>query len=91
MAYKVGSTTVIDDSANIDWTRLTGKPTNGVTTGTNMMFNDVYANSGSGYYNTGYTGPVWRIDNANSMTRTWTRYYYNCYTPPANCNCNCYC
>jgi len=54
MAYKQGSTTVIDDNGKVDWTRLTGKPTNGATVGTTMLFNDVNTTTGSGYYLAGY-------------------------------------
>lgn len=83
MAYKVNGTTVIDDSGNIDWARISGAPAPGLTSGTEFQKEaDEWHISGTGDLKTdSYFGI--QIDEA-AFHDVRTRVWYNC-------NCNCYC
>ena len=80
MAYNVGTTIVIDDSGNVDWSRIANKPAIGtgditavtVANGTPSTGSPFTAVSGSG----GGT--------AGDVTVTSVRRQFNC-----NCNCRC--
>lgn len=100
MAYLVGSTTVIDNSGNIDWDRITGKPTIGDITGVTVSNGTPTSGStgGAALYGAGV------IDDRFGGTTT-----YNCYVESLsgggnsgavtvtanrktfNCNCACRC
>lgn len=96
MAYKVGTTIVIDDSGNVDWSRIANKPAIGAgdITSVNVVNGDI----GSGVnvqlsfvseracactancYVTSLSGG----GTAGDVTITANRAYFNC-----NCNCRC--
>ncbi len=86
MAYKVGSTVVIDNSGNIPWTRITGAPAAGLTAGEYTRGAHEYKTSGSGNINwaTDFLGLEFQSDN--TYHEIYLRHYTNC-----NCNCDCYC
>lgn len=101
MAYKIGTTVVIDDSGNIPWSLISGKPTIGDLTGVSVAngtatdpTQSVY---GFGTVNTKYAGSIAFPTS------------YNCYVTSLsgggtsgtvtitanrrtfNCNCQCRC
>ena len=92
MAYKVGTTIVIDDSGNVDWSRIANKPTIGAGTLTSVTVVNgtpgapvfsINANQYNGVSNcivSGLTGG----GTSGDITITATRSYINC-----NCNCRC--
>jgi hypothetical protein len=92
MAYKVGSTTVIDNSGNIAWERLVNVdvPVKEVpmTQGANVT---TYSGSGNIYSAAAHVG--WKINDPTNYQDLYNVNLSNCncYTPPPNCNCNCYC
>lgn len=80
MAFKVGGTTVIDNSGNIDWARIK-KP---VSLHKNTKVVTSSTGSGSLYTET-EAGIAFDADGGYHLEVT--RNYYNC----SNCNCNCRC
>ena len=96
MAYKVGSTIVINDSGTIDWSRISGKPAIGagditsvnVTNGTPVSgpIRALGGNCGSNCACTGncYVTSLSGGGTTGAVTVTGNRAYYNC-----NCNCRC--
>jgi len=96
MAYKVGSTIVINDSGTIDWSRISGKPAIGagditsvtVTNGTPVSGPVGGAGSTHGgncnctanCYVTSLSGG----GTSGAVAVTANRFYFNC-----NCNCRC--
>lgn len=96
MAYKVGATTVIDNSGNINWSRITGAPAFGT--------GDITAVNLSNPVNGG--GPYFGFNQPNNPSGACS---YNCYVRSLsgggssgsvtitgngtsfNCNCNCRC
>jgi hypothetical protein len=90
MAYKVGTTIVIDNSGNVDWNRLANKPAF-IPIGQNLTLQTgrVISTSGSG---TTQTDTVVGMEYTSSttyrplVTRVLTT--ANC---TSNCNCNCRC
>jgi hypothetical protein len=95
MAYKVGATTVINDSGNIDWGRITGAPSFG-TGDVTGVYTSSPVNGGGPYFG------FWTPNMSFACT-------YNCYVRSLsgggssgeltivgnqttfNCNCNCRC
>jgi hypothetical protein len=87
MAYKVGSTTVIDDSGNVPWARITGVPaSSGLIVGVYTKGADVYTNAGSGSILQSTAQQGLEFDSTSAYHEFYLRTYTNC-----NCNCNCYC
>lgn len=100
MAYKVGTTIVIDDSGNVDWSRIANKPTIGTGDITDVSvvnttpaapvsgsFGAVLDLSGSASNNCVYNCYVESLSGGGStgaITITANRKYVNC-----NCNCRC--
>lgn len=80
MAFKVGGTTVIDNSGDIDWARIK-KPASlhknakvvATSTGTGALYTETE------------TGMVFDADGGYHVEVS--RSYYNC----SNCNCDCRC
>ena len=95
MAYKVGTTIVIDDSGIVDWSRIGNKPAIGEGTLTSLTVVNGTPTSGasvsgtvSGYAGA-YTGNCYVESlsgggTAGDVTVTATRKSFNC-----NCNCRC--
>lgn len=79
MAYKVGGTTVIDNSGNVKWSAVE----KGITLAPKAD-NWTYVNSPGHFYSDTYDGYRFNADNTYQNMRTRT--YSNC-----NCNCNCRC
>lgn len=85
MAYKVGTTIVIDDSGKVDWSRIANAPAAGLPAGEFTKTAVEYHDSGTGnIVSTVYKG----IELQTDLTYhdVYNRTYYNC-----NCNCNCRC
>jgi len=107
MAYKVNSTTVIDNNGNVDWARISNKPTIGSGDITNVSV----ANSGIGncvyFASQGYERGVTNYPNGGGQGNC--NCVVNCYVESLqggassgsatitsnrkryNCNCNCNC
>lgn len=95
MAYKIGTTIVIDDSGNIDWARITGAPTIGDILGVTVA--NAAPSGGQSF------GTLFRTTSQNCACS------YNCYVTDLagggttgtvtitanrgsfNCNCACRC
>ena len=97
MAYLVGATTVIDNSGNIDWARITGTPTIGDITGVTVSNGTITSGApvfGWGQYNPNFGGGPYTYNcyveslsgggTSGSVTVTSVRKYFNC-----NCQCRC--
>ena len=95
MAYKVGTTIVIDDSGNVDWSRIANKPAAGVA--------EVSVGNTSpsgGIFLTHSLGQQWNCNcvqncyvesltgggSSGIVSVSAVRRSFNC-----NCNCNCRC
>jgi len=87
MAYKVGSTIVIDDTGNIPWARIAGAPAaSGLIVGEYTRGAHEYKTAGAGdtLQSTVFQGL--QFDSTSAYHEFYLRTYVNC-----NCNCNCYC
>ena len=98
MAYKVGTTIVIDDSGNVDWSRIANKPAIGAGTITGVSLSNGAPISGGTYWPRVYnvTGSNCNCvanctvhslsggGTSGAVTITANRYSFNC-----NCNCRC--
>lgn len=101
MAYKIGTTVVIDDSGNIPWSLITGKPTIGDLAGVSVA-NGTPTDPTQSVYGTG-------VFNTNTTGSALFPNSYNCYVNSLsgggtsgtvtitanrrtfNCNCQCRC
>ena len=87
MAYKVGTTIVIDDSGSVDWSRIANKPTIGTGTITAVWVGNASPSAGPSI---GTSGGNCYVDSlsggaaSGSVTVTANRKSFNC-----NCNCRC--
>jgi len=91
MAYKVGSTTVIDNSGNIAWDRLSnvGIPVKDteLVKGANSTY---YVGGGNVYSAASHVGM--KFNTSTSYQDVYRVTISNCTSaPPSNCNCVCYC
>ena len=97
MAYKVGTTIVIDDSGNVDWSRIANKPaigtgdisgvsvTNTTPTSGQTLSTILYQNCGGGACTSNcYVGSLSGGGSTGAVTITANRQFFNC-----NCNCRC--
>ena len=97
MAYKVGTTIAIDDSGNVDWSRIANKPAIGtgditavtVANGTPSTGSPFTAVSGSGGGNCNCTANCYVASlsgggTTGAVSVTANRAYFNC-----NCACRC--
>ena len=100
MAYKVGTTIVIDDSGNVDWSRIANKPAigAGTVTGVNVVNTSPTAGvaaAGVQGSSAAYGYALQSVSNcyvesltgggaSGTLTITANRKYFNC-----NCNCRC--
>lgn len=92
MAYKVGSTIVIDDSGNVDWSRIANKPAigsgdiTGVSVANGTPAAGLYLGGTSGASSIGncYVESLSGGGLSGDVTVTANRKYFNC-----NCNCRC--
>lgn len=95
MAYKVGTTIVIDDSGFVDWSRIANKPTSGISAVsventspsggvflTHFAGNSYNCNCVQNCYVESLTGG----GSASTVSVAAVRRSFNC-----NCNCNCRC
>lgn len=96
MAYKVGTTIVIDDSGIVDWSRIGNKPVIGagditsvtvensaLTAGVSAVGSQTVGNTGNYSYNC-YVESLSGGGTTGDVTVTAVRKYFNC-----NCNCRC--
>ena len=97
MAYKVGTTIVIDDSGNVDWSRIANKPAigsgdvTGVSVSNTTPSSGVFVHTGAPPSNCNcaancYIESLSGGGTAGDVTITANRRTFNC-----NCNCNCRC
>ena len=98
MAYKVGSTIVIDDSGQVDWSRIKNKPAIGAGDITSVAVSNGTPGSGGsafprltqnhgGNCNCVVNCAVHSLSGggtSGAVTVTANRYNFNC-----NCNCRC--
>ena len=85
MAYKVGTTIVIDDQGFVPWSRISGAPAAGLVPGEYTQTAAEYKIVGSGnILSTSYLGVEYQADM--TFHDVYVRTYSNC-----NCNCNCRC
>ena len=97
MAYKVGTTIVIDDSGNVDWSRIANKPAIGAGDITAVSVSNTTPTSGQSlsgllYQSCGggactsncYVGSLSGGGSTGAVTITGNRQFFNC-----NCNCRC--
>lgn len=85
MAYKVGTTIVIDDQGYVPWSRISGAPAAGLTAGEYTKTAAEYKAAGSGNISvTTYVGQEYQADM--TFHDVYLTTYSNC-----NCNCNCRC
>ena len=95
MAYKVGTTIVIDDSGFVDWSRIANKPVIGtgditsvtVTNGTptaGVAVSGTISGYGGAYVGNCYVASLSGGGTAGDVTVTANRQSFNC-----NCNCRC--
>ena len=95
MAYKVGTTIVIDDTGFVDWSRITNQPAAGVSAVsientspsggvflTNKLVNTFNCNCVQNCYVESLTGG----GSSGTVSVAAVRRSFNC-----NCNCNCRC
>jgi len=86
MAYKVGTTIVIDDTGFVPWARISGAPAAGLPPGEYTKTAAEYKVSGSGsLISTTFIGLEFQSD------LTYHEIYLRTYQPATNCNCACYC
>jgi hypothetical protein len=86
MAYKVGSTIVIDNNGYVPYSRVSGAPAAGMPYTTYTKVGDVTSYTGSGVFLSGATLTGMTFNTSNQWYYNYTRTYYNC-----NCNCECRC
>jgi len=92
MAYKVGTTIVIDDSGTVDWSRIANKPVIGigditsvtVTNGTPSGGVFVAGGGGSSIVANCYVESLSGGGASGAVSVTANRKSFNC-----NCNCRC--
>jgi len=92
MAYKVGTTIVIDDSGNVDWSRIANKPVIGtgditsvtVTNGTPSGGANISSSMVASYIGNCYVESLSGGGTTGAVTITANRKTFNC-----NCNCRC--
>lgn len=92
MAYKVGTTIVIDDSGNVDWSRIANKPVIGtgditsvtVTNGAPSGGANISYSTTAPYVGNCYVESISGGGTAGDVTVTSVRRQFNC-----NCNCRC--
>jgi hypothetical protein len=98
MAFKIGSTVVIDNSGNIDWSRLVNVPTIGDITSVGVS--NATPSGGVAVPSTSGAGSITNCNcatncyvtslsgggSAGAVTITASRSTFNC-----NCNCICRC
>ncbi|MFU8777021.1 MAG: hypothetical protein ACNA7M_05060 [Roseovarius sp.] len=91
MAYKVGSTVVIDDSGLIDWARISNKPSIGAGTITAVSVANTAPSSGPVVNNAGsncatncYVDSLSGGGTTGAVTVTAVRRTFNC-----ACQCRC--
>jgi hypothetical protein len=95
MAYKVGTTIVIDDSGNVDWSRIANKPAIGTGDITSVtVVNDAPSAgaqvsgslipSAGAYVGNCYVESLSGGGTTGAVTITANRKTFNC-----NCNCRC--
>jgi len=91
MAYKVGTTIVIDDSGNVDWSRIANKPAIGAGTLTAVTITNTSPSSGASVDNRSlawsancYVESLSGGGTSGSVSITANRRSFNC-----NCNCRC--
>lgn len=95
MAYKVGTTIVIDDSGNVDWSRIANKPAIGTGEITAVSVSNSTPTSGQSlgslfFTKNGactsncYVGSLSGGGTSGSVTITANRQFFNC-----NCACRC--
>jgi len=83
MAYKVGTTIVIDDSGKVPWSRISGAPAAGLPAGEYTKTATETQSTGSGnIVSTTFKGLEFQSD------LTYHEIVLKTYT---NCNCNCAC
>jgi hypothetical protein len=96
MAYKVGTTIVIDDSGNVDWSRIANKPAigtgdvtavtvtnSGIGSGVNLK-GTLNVSGGSACTANCYVASLSGGGSSGNISITANRSYFNC-----NCNCRC--
>jgi hypothetical protein len=95
MAYKVGTTIVIDDSGNVDWSRIANKPAigtgdidavtvvNGTPSASATVSGTISGFAGS-YVGNCYVESLSGGGTTGAVTITANRKTFNC-----NCNCRC--
>jgi len=79
MAYKVGTTIVIDDSGNVDWSRISNKPAIGAGDITSVGISNGTPASGVKFVRNDYQITTYSVFAANRTT-----------TGNCNCTANCY-
>ena len=90
MAYKVGTTIVIDDSGNVDWSRIANKPVIGtgditsVTNGAPSGGANISYSTATPYVGNCYVESITGGGTSGDVTVTAVRRQFNC-----NCNCRC--
>lgn len=94
MAYKIGTTVVIDDSGNVDWTRISNKPTIGDITGVTVSNSAITVGvaavgvqaspQGDPVTYNCYVESLSGGGTSGTVTITANRRYFNC-----NCQCRC--
>ncbi len=86
MAYKVGTTIVIDHAGSVPWARISGAPAAGLAAGEYTKTATEYKVSGSGnLVSTTFIG----LEFQSAMT--YHDIYLRTSQPATNCNCPCYC
>ena len=87
MAYKVGTTIVIDDTGQVPWARISGAPAAGLPAGEYTKTATEYKATGSGnIVSTSFKGLEFQSDM--TYHDVYLRSYTNC---NCNCDCQCYC
>jgi hypothetical protein len=92
MAYKVGTTIVIDNSGNLDWSRIVNKPAIGtgditavtVTNGAPGGGANISHSYTAPYVGNCYVESISGGGTSGDVTVTSVRRQFNC-----NCNCRC--
>ena len=85
MAYKVGTTIVIDDTGYVPWDRISGTPAVGLPVGEYTKTGNEYQSTGTGdIVSTSFKGLEFQSDQ--TYHEIYLQTYSNC-----NCNCNCRC
>ncbi len=86
MAYKVGTTIVIDDTGSVPWARISGAPAAGLAAGEYTKSATEYKTAGSGAILSSTTFIGLEFQSDLTYHDIYLRTYTNC-----NCNCQCYC